>query len=384
MMETSPIQEEAAALGAVPLVWAAATADQSHLNLGDALSPVMVALLSGLPVVHAGHNAKRTRMAAVGTIGQMLQNGDVTVWGTGASRYSNPHVVPRSDRMPFTPYPGTRYRIAATRGPVSRALFAQEETGAPAAYGDPVWLLPQFYRPQIEKKWELGVIAHLSDLSGSDLDAPVRPELLRYQLPEEFRDSVRIIRTRTAISAAALRERLDEILACRRIVSASLHGMVFAESYGIPCLYFSPRGTQRGLVRQHLSPDNGQDLRITDLYQGLGLKELPVYVQSRRARTNWAHLMKSIDRFWEPKAFDYEPLLSAFPLEMAPLHPLPGQSVFEHPLIRDLPFQHTSYTRANMVAKTAPQGLKRLVRRLMKRDADEAAADTSSETSGLH
>lgn len=362
-MELSPVRARTAALGAVPLVWAAATADQSHLNLGDALSPVMVALLSSQRIVHAGHAIRGTRMAAVGTIGHMLKNGDITVWGTGASRYVNPHAVPRTARVPFAPDPGTRYRVRATRGPVTRALFNEENALSPAVFGDPVWLLPQFYRPPVEKKWELGVIVHLSELTGTDLSSVVRPELRRYVVPDELRDSVRIIHTRTAISAEALRERLDEILACRRLVSTSLHGMVFAESYGIPCLYFAPRGEQRGLCVRPLDPNDGNDLRITDLYQGLGLEKVPVYVQPRWRYTHWPKLMRTIDRVWEPKPFDPEPLVSAFPLDAVPLRPEPGQSVFDHPLIRGIPFQQAAYARREGEARP---GLKTLARRLMK------------------
>ncbi|WP_454917636.1 polysaccharide pyruvyl transferase family protein [Xanthobacter sediminis] len=353
-----------ATLGAVPLVWAAATADQSHLNLGDALSPVMVALLSSLPVVHAGHAIRGTRMAAVGTIGHMLRNGDITVWGTGASRYCNPHATPRAARVPFVPQPGTRYRVAATRGPVTRALFKEENAVGPAVFGDPVWLLPQFYRPPVEKKWELGVIVHLSELDGSGVESIVRRELRRYHVPDELRDTVRIIHTRTAISADALRERLDEILACRRLVSTSLHGMVFAESYGIPCLYFAPRGERRGLCVRPLDPDDGNDLRITDLYQGLGLDKIPVYVQPRWRYTHWLKLMRTIDHVWEPKPFDAEPLVSAFPLEVAPLHPQPGETIFDHPLIRDIPFQQAVFARRE--GDAARPGLRSLARRLMK------------------
>lgn len=379
-MELSPVRARTAALGAVPLVWAAATADQSHLNLGDALSPVMVALLSGLPVVHMGHSVRATRMAAVGTIGHMLQNGDITLWGTGSSRYFNPHATPRTARVPFTPPTGTRYRIAATRGPVTRAIFQGDRMPGPAVFGDPVWLLPQFYRPPVEKKWELGVIVHLSELEGAGVESVVRDALRRYHVPDEFRDAVRIIHTRTAISAGALRARLDEILSCRRLVSTSLHGMVFAESYGIPCLYFAPRGDRRGLSVRMLDPNDGHDLRITDLYQGLGLDRLPVYVQPRWRYTNWAHLMRAIDRAWQPKAFDYEPLVSAFPLEVAPLHPRPGETVFEHPLIRAIPFQQSAYGR-NEGDETARPGLRDLALRLVKPMAGRRAG-APSETSG--
>lgn len=374
----SPFRARVKALKAVPLVWAAATPEQSALNLGDALSPVMVALLSSLPVVHTSHDAKGPRMAAVGTIGHMLHKGDVTIWGTGASRYANPHAAPGEPRLPFQPDPGTRYRVAATRGPVSRALFGEENAIGPAVFGDPVWLLPQFYRPEIPKRWDLGVIVHLSELNDKSLGATVRREFGRYHIPDEYADRVHIIRTRTPIGAVHLKERLDEILACRRIVSTSLHGMVFAESYGIPCLYFAPRGRVRGLVERPLDPADGNDQRITDLYQGIGLNRLAVYVQPRRAATDWAGLMDAIDRAYEPKPFDYEPLLDAFPLDVAPLSPRAGESIFEHPLIRDLPFQPVGPAAS---ARFGKPGLRRLADLLLKpgRARSQPAPDSHSD-----
>ncbi|MCS0500788.1 polysaccharide pyruvyl transferase family protein [Ancylobacter mangrovi] len=339
MLHQDSLRKMVRETGTVPLSWVAATRTQNYLNLGDALSPVMVALLSGKPIVHQAHDANSVRMAAVGTIAQNLKNGDVSVWGTGSSRYIN--TGGEGERVPFHPDPGTRYRIHATRGPVSRGLLGGEDNavGKPV-YGDPVWALPRFYNPPVEKKWELGVIVHLSDLVDRSLDAQPREAYSRYHIPDEFKDSVRIINTLTEVSAASMREKLDEILSCKRLVSTSLHGMVFAESYGIPCLYFSPRGTPEGLIGRVMDPDDGYDLRITDLYLGLGIPRIPVYVQRRNKPTDWEHLMWSIDIAWKPVEFDIDPLIEALPIDVAPISAPRGQTVFEHPLIRDIPYAH--------------------------------------------
>lgn len=327
--------------GIVPLTWAAATRQQNYLNLGDALSPVMVALLSGRPIAHQAHDSTGTRMAAVGTIAQNLKGGDISVWGTGSSRYLNP--TQDGERQLFRPDPASRYRVHATRGPVSRAILGEENAVGPAVFGDPVWALPRFYNPTLEKKWELGVIVHLSDLTDRALDTLPRDSYERYHIPAEFEGSVRIINTLTPISAQGLRDKLDEILSCKRLVSTSLHGMVFAESYGIPCLYFSPRGQPEGLIERKLDPDDGYDLRITDLYQGVGRSAIPVYVQRRNRPTNWAHLIWSIDLAWRPIEFDVDPLIDALPVDIAPLAAPREGTVFDHPLIRDIPYSHGPY-----------------------------------------
>ena len=322
--------------GVVPLTWVAATRAQDYLNLGDALSPVMVALLSGKQTVHQAHNKSNLRMAAVGTIAQNLKGGDVSVWGTGSSRYIN--TGQEGERIPFVPDPATRYRVHATRGPVSRALLGEENAIGAPVFGDPVWALPRFYNPKIEKKWEIGVIVHLSDLNGRLLDALPREAYTRYNIPAEFEGTVRIINTLTAISADSMQKKLDEILSCRRLVSTSLHGMVFAESYGIPCLYFAPRGTHEGLIDRVMDPEDGYDLRITDLYLGLGIPRIPVYVQRRDKATNWEHLMRSIDTAWKQVEFDIDPLIDALPIDVAPISALAVGNVFDLPLIRDIPY----------------------------------------------
>jgi hypothetical protein len=326
----------------VPLSWVAATQDQDYVNLGDALSAVMVSLLSGLPVEHVAHESRHLRMAAVGTIGHSLKKGEIVVWGTGTSRWRNPS-APADQRIPVAPLPETRLHITATRGPVSRRILGEENAVGPAVYGDPVWMLPQFYPAPRRKKWKLGVIIHLADLQDRSFEVRPKPEHIRYEIPAELAGEVRLIHTVTPISLAGMRARLDEILECERIVSTSLHGMVFAESYGIPCLYFSPRAP-RGLHTAELDPDGTLDLRIVDLYRGLGRSSLPIYGQPRRERTDWPALMAAIDKAWERPDFDTGPLLEAFPLDLNPLQPRRGETVFDHPVLQHIPLQHRSQT----------------------------------------
>ena len=331
---TEAIQAE----GRVPLSWVAATREQHYVNLGDALSPVMVSLLSGLPVRHAAHNSPARRMAAVGTIGQNMINGDVVLWGTGSSRFRNPF-APREERMPVAPVEGMQLRIAATRGPVSRAILGEENGTGAAVFGDPVWLLPRFYAPPTVKKWKLGVIIHLADLQDREFAVNPKPAHVRYTVPDAFADDVRLINTLAPVTLEGMRAKLDEILSCERIVSTSLHGMVFAESYGIPCLYFSPR-SPRGLHTMDLDPDGTLDLRIVDLYRGLGKQRLAVYGQPRREHTDWAALMNAIDSAWQPSDFDVNPLIESFPLALRPIGAHPGKTIFEHPLLSQIALRH--------------------------------------------
>lgn len=338
MVVVNALQDAVDASGSVPLCFAQAG---TYANLGDALSPVMVSLLSGLPCSHKAQASDQVRMGAVGTVAHGFKGGEVWIWGTGTSKYTNP-LAKGVEKLPFIAQDAARFRVAATRGPVTRRILGEENAVGAAAFGDPVWLLPDFYRPALPKRWKLGVIVHLADLNDRSFDAAVKEAYLRYGIPPEMQGSVRLINTVTKITTEALRARLDDILECERLVSTSLHGMVFAESYGIPCLYFSPRGRANGLATIDLMDEDSVDLRIIDLYRGLGRSTLKVYVQDRKQPTDWAHLIKTIDTVWEPVSFDTGPLVDAFPLRLAPLVAPAGKTIFDHPLIETAPISRFS------------------------------------------
>lgn len=325
-----------ASTGSIPLSWVSRTEKQDYLNLGDALSPVMVSFISGLPVRHVAAKSDQVRLAAVGTIGHMFAGGDVSFWGTGMSPHLNPNAV-NGEKIPYARPRDTKITVYATRGPFTRNLLAPDASG-PAVFGDPLWLLPRFHNAPVEKRYELGVIIHLSELEGRSFEEVVpKADHVRYQLSESDARSIKLINTVTPTTIQGLRDRLDEILSCKRIVSTSLHGMVFAESYGIPCLYFSPRAAEAGLGRIDLMSEEGIDLRLNDLYRGLGQSELEVWFQPRRQETNWDAVIRAIDEVWTPKTLDEEALIEAFPLQAAPLEKGRTGSAFDHPLIVGVP-----------------------------------------------
>lgn len=350
-----------AANGSIPLSWVTTTGKEPYLNLGDALSAVIVGMMSGLPVHHVAAKSSATRLAAVGTIGHMFSGGDVSFWGTGTSPHLNPHQSDE-EKVLYTPPAETRMSVYATRGPFSRRVLAPDATG-PAVFGDPLWLLPRFHTAPVKKRYELGVILHLSELADRDYDAHPKDGALRHIVRDQDRSAVKLINTVTPISVDALRERLDDILACKRIISTSLHGMVFAESYGIPCLYFSPRAQKAGAGKIDLTAEEGLDLRFVDLYRGLGLDTLDVWYQPRKQETDWTSVIEAVDRIWVPKSFDDEPLIEAFPLPLAMLEKGATGSAFDHPLIRALPMERTAPPPATRQEEKRPGWLSRLTRR---------------------
>lgn len=334
----TPLEAIVRSEGEVRLGWAGSTTLMDYLNFEDALSPVLTAMVGGVPVRRVPAKSNSIRMAAIGAIGHTFEGGQVHVWGTGCSPWKNPS-APADRRVAFAPPGHGAMVLHATSGPVAERLMANGGP-RPGLYGDPTWLLPRFYRPRIRKKWKLGVILHLSELADRSHEARPLPAFVRYRIPDEFRDDVHLITTVTPLGVPALKAKLDEILACERIVSMSMHGLIIAEAYGIPCLYFSPLAEPLGLGRLALDPEGPADLRIVDLYLGLGRRHIPAYFQDRGLPTDWRALMDAVDRAWEPAGFDPGPLIEAFPFTPSPLKAPAGKSIWDHPVIKGLTLQH--------------------------------------------
>lgn len=323
------LAQSARRLGQIPLGWAGATEKQNYLNFGDALSPVMVAAFAGTSVVRRPMKSKAVRLACVGTIGHGFEGGDVHFWGTGMSPFRHPGAA---NQEPWSRPSETTLIVHATRGP----LTAQRLGAGVVPYGDPVFLLPRFYDKPVVKRFEVGVIAHLSELGSRELNVGARDELKRFVIPGDLAGSIRVINTLTEISARGLERKLREILSCKRIVSTSLHGMVIAEAFGIPCLYFSPNG-QPGPLDITIAETPSLDPRIADLYLGAGRAKVATYAQPRAIETDWEALIAAIDHRWQPLEHGFDDLVEVFPVD---LKPLVTRNLFSHPVVTGLTFQH--------------------------------------------
>jgi hypothetical protein len=317
----------------VPLAWASTSPRYPFANLGDALSPVIVSALSGLPIVHRDFESWKRRLACVGTIGHGFKNGVVHFWGTGIDPLKNP--VDRSLGQYQKP-PKTKFHVHALRGPLSAQIFANQEIQVPTVYGDPVWFLPSIISPAAEKPYELGVIVHLSELTDLTDTATVTARLLRYQLPPSLSNSIRIITTITPPNFAALEQKVQEITSCKRIVSTSLHGLVIAETYGIPCVCFRNVGKRTAFAQ--LDDDRERvDWRVRDFYSGIGVSKLFVYGQRCSQITDWEDLIQAIDSYWQPIQWSSESFLDAFPLPLA-FNPLQEQVFNNRSLFNQIQF----------------------------------------------
>ncbi|RVK62329.1 polysaccharide pyruvyl transferase family protein [Sinorhizobium meliloti] len=293
---------------ALRLSWVWTTGTHPDCNLGDALSAVIVSAISHLPVTRAGFGLKSERLAAVGTIGHAFHLGKVHLWGTGFDMSRDWTGALEGYKVPRE----TELVAHAVRGRRTAAALRERGIDVPEAYGDPVWFLPKVFPATVAKEYELGVVVHISELTEPTAASLVRSTIERYKIAPEFAGRIRIINTYTPASVPGLRLKLNELLSCRRILSTSLHGLVIAEAYGIPCAWFATHQGNSG--RLPIDGEQAIDHRLKDFYSGANRSDVLSYLQPLNVATDWDNAIGFIDDHWRPLEYTGEALFNAFPL----------------------------------------------------------------------
>ena len=171
-------------------------------NFGDGLTPWLLPHYGFVPVRQLLPEA---RLVGVGSLLQRLDAGYTgAIWGSGAIR-EDPRPLPAA-------------RVLAVRGRLSADVIGAR--GA-VALGDPGILVSRIARrPRV--RWAVGVVPHYTHR-----DSAVGAELTR-----RGGGAVRVIDVRQSAAAAT-----REIAACAVVLTSSLHGLIVADSYGIPAAW---------------------------------------------------------------------------------------------------------------------------------------------------
>lgn len=179
-------------------------------NYGDVLGKYIVEKISNKKVLFS-HPKKFSILdfwqPIYVTAGSVLAhiNKKCIVWGSGI--INNNQIVKPA-------------KFLAVRGPETRRVLISQGHDVPETYGDPALLLPDFYSPKIDKKYQLGIIPHYVD----------------YEFVKKCygnSDDVLIINLMTN----NVEKTTDEILQCKHIMSSSLHGVIVSHTYHIPALW---------------------------------------------------------------------------------------------------------------------------------------------------
>lgn len=212
-------------------------------NLGDSLGEVIVQFLleqKGIDMDAPVSKTKHLNCVGSNIFGSYQ---DATIWGSGAfPRY------PTKKQYFCQKLSGRKLDIRAVRGPLTREVLQKLGYNCPETYGDPAILMPMIYNPNIEKKYHSLVIP-------------------QYFYEKKFRAAHPNERM-VSMNTNDYKHVIDEIVASEIVITSSLHGIILAEAYGVPAVFF--RGLRKSIdFKYHdwYCSTGRDDITLSDTYE---------------------------------------------------------------------------------------------------------------------
>ncbi len=206
-------------------------------NFGDTLNSELIRLITGHePTIVNNSFINPDNQDIYMAIGSVIGWADknTIIWGTGK--------MSDTDATMFKEKPK---KILAVRGKLTREELIKRGFKCPKVYGDPALLMPKFYKPRMDKKYDLSIIPHHID---RELIPALKKQFKKAHIIDITGDIYQVI---------------DEICASERIMSSALHGLICADAYGIPNIWIqlSEKVLGRGFkFRDYFSSVNREDI----------------------------------------------------------------------------------------------------------------------------
>jgi len=231
--------------------------DKDHEpNFGDDLSRVLVERITGYKMRCMNLDSNKKLLLAAGSILHFARNNDI-IWGSGFRE--DPMLEKGFDNID----------IRAVRGPRTRAYLLKKGINCPEVYGDPA-VLTAYLFPEFKKqtpKYDYIIIPNKGEI---DCFTPYKNVVL----PTEPWNEI-----------------IKKILQSKLVISGSLHGIIVAESFGVPARLLKMTWIEALLKYQ-------------DYYESTGRADFTYATSVQEA------LRMGGER---PGYIDIEPLLAAFP-----------------------------------------------------------------------
>lgn len=225
-------------------------------NLGDYFGVIVVNWMlqrKGLSLDDYVENKKHLLTVGSGAV-KSYQN--MTVWGSGVERE-----LPQRFRRFFQRSWYRKLDIRAVRGPKSREYLMRLGHKVPEVYGDPAILMPLIY----------------SDLTGGGdegYDISIIPQLVTEKGIREKYPDAHII----SMNTNDYKSVIDQIVQSKLIISSSLHGVILADAYGVPSVWY--RGLGKDIDFKYLdyyaSTGRRPETIPTTIEEAMNTKPLPL------------------------------------------------------------------------------------------------------------
>ena len=215
----------------VNLHWYSMCREDGLENLGDYLSTIVYNYMLERKEIDPYTKVSATKHLY--GIGSIIFFGfqKATIWGSGCLLSPKSLKSKHARKLPLD--------IRSVRGPATKAILESGGYSCPEIYGDPAIIMPLIYMPTShEIKKEYSVILHKS-------------------ANESVENQIDII-------TCDYKSFIDEIVSSKKVISSSLHGIILAETYGVPAI---------------LLADSREDFSLfkyNDYYYSTGRYEYPV------------------------------------------------------------------------------------------------------------
>lgn len=222
-------------------------------NLGDALGAIIVEWMLAKRGLKIDQEVKgRKHLNCVGTnIFSSYQN--ATVWGAGGAMRE----LRNSTAKVLNTYPFRRLDVRAVRGPMTRELLLKYGQKCPEVYGDPAILMPLIYQPETKKKINEFLI------------------IPQFMGEKEIREKYPVY-PMESMNTNDYKRVVDAIVHSKKVITSSLHGIVLAETYGVPAVFFK---TLKGdfKFRDYYSSTGRYDIKFAEsLDEAFEMEPLPL------------------------------------------------------------------------------------------------------------
>ncbi|MDO5614597.1 MAG: polysaccharide pyruvyl transferase family protein [Cruoricaptor ignavus] len=253
--------------------------DPFFKNWGDDISTVIAQLINPsvriIPSKYSFNIFRKKEFLSVGSIITWLTKPNTIIWGSGVQFPEDNIIYKGKEIKPL--------KVLAVRGPLTRDYLLKKNIDCPEIYGDPALLFPKYYKPNVEKKYKLGIIPHFKDKNSKVVKQILEDENIH------FIDIQNVTDWRTFI---------NEVASCEAVLSSSLHGIIVCDSYNVPNAWveFDRKNLKRFTFNDYFMSVN------KGMQEPKNLPETPTLEQ----------LIK-LTEDWKAPEIDLSPLLSVCP-----------------------------------------------------------------------
>lgn len=230
-------------------------------NFGDEIGPFIAHSKTGRPCYNVRHLPWSPKIAycTAGSLLHSLSKENCSVWGAGFI------CQPSIQRPKASPV-----EVRALRGPISAKIAETLGWGACFCVGDPGLILPDFFSPTLSGKRDVTIIPNYRFARRAGIAKVSRFVVYPWQ---------------------GLEHVAREIAASELVVASSLHGLILAEAYRVPWVWWREQDDDR----------KGGEMKFHDFFESLSISSPPSVTGAFFDHDNWVHAVGRMARLGDDR-----------------------------------------------------------------------------------